>query len=124
MKNKRTILIAAEVLLLAAGVIFLSHLDANPVVRLEIIETSLELEVGDSVQLHVKGYTDDGKTASEEQMEKLPLRWRVRFDEEDVCIVDDGGTLTAVSTGSENVQVYCEEEDLYSRPITVSIRGE
>ncbi len=124
MKNKRTVLITA-VLLLAAGIILAVALsDTNPVVRLEIVESSLELKTGESIRLHVKGYTADGKEASEEQMEKLPIRWVVHADNMYICTVDDSGNLTALSPGVINVQAYCEKKDLYSRSITVSIREE
>ncbi len=124
MKNKRTILIVA-VLLLAAGILLAVLLaDTNPVVRLEIIESSLELKTGEYVRLHVKGYTADGKEALAEQMEKLALRWCVHADNVYICTVDDDGILTALSPGVVNVQVYCEKNGLYSRSITVSIKEE
>ncbi|MBQ9716734.1 MAG: hypothetical protein IJV76_01955 [Clostridia bacterium] len=119
--KKYIILIAAAALLLAAGIIIPSAL-SEPVVRLEITESSLELRPGDSVQLHVKGYTADGGEAAEEQMKYLPVHWRVHADDLYICTVDDSGNLTALKPGVVNVQAYCEKEDLYSRSITVSIK--
>jgi len=122
MKNKRTVLIAAAVLLFAAAGIIITSAPSDPIVRLEIAESSLELRPGDSVQLHVKGYTADGEEAAEEQTENLPVRWRVYADNLYTCTVDDSGLLTALMPGVINVQAYCEKEDLYSRSITVSIK--
>jgi len=124
MKNKRTVLIAATVFLLAAAGIIITSAPSDPIVRLEIAESSLELSPGDSVQLHVKGYTSDGEEAAEEQTENLPVRWRVHADNLYICNVDDSGLLTALTPGVINVQAYCEKEELYSRSITVSIKGE
>ena len=124
MKNKRTVLIAA-VFLLIAGILLAAALsDTNPIVRLEIVESSLELKTGETIRLHAKGYTTDGKEASAEKMEKLPIRWRVHAENVHMCTVDDDGNLTASSPGTVNVQAYCEKKDLYSRSITVSIKEE
>lgn len=124
MKNKRTVLIAA-VFLLIAGILLAAALsDTNPIVRLEIVESSLELKTGETIRLHAKGYTADGKAASAEKMEKLPIRWRVHAENVHMCTVDDDGNLTASSPGTVNVQAYCEKKDLYSRSITVSIKEE
>ena len=123
-KKKYTILVVAAVLLFAAAGIIITSALAEPVIRLEIAESSLELRPGDSVQLHAKGYTADGEEAAEEQTKNLPVRWRVHADDLYICTVDDSGILSALKPGVVNVQAYCEKDDLYSRSITVSIKEE
>ena len=124
-EKKHFILTVMGIVLLGiAGILFAVSLNADPVVRLEVVESSLELKTGETIRLHAKGYTADGKEASAEKMEKLPIRWRIHAENVHMCTVDDLGNLTALSPGTVNVQAYCEKIDLYSRSITVRIGEE
>ena len=115
MKSGVTAISAAVGILLICGVIFFTKLTSDPVVRLEIVRQFFEMKTGETIHLEIVGYTKSGKKTSLEQMEALDLLWSVRFG--GVCTVDENGLVTAVGTGTDNIQVYSEGEELYSRPI-------
>ena len=91
----------------------------TPVEGLRIGEHSVHMQVGESLPLTVGGQLRDGGAAYPEQLERLRLQWRT--NQEEILAVDGNGTLTGLSAGVGNVQVYSERFDLYSPPITVYV---
>ena len=109
-------------LLLLLGCVF-SLVGCRPssVSRIEIFPDSLSIEPGVSVRLTVKGYTEDGKQATEGQMERIALYWEYRSDGNSFT-VDEDGNLTAISEGVGNVMVKSKDGKLNSRAITVFVK--
>lgn len=109
-------------LLLLLGCVFsLIGCGTSSVARIELFPDSLSIVPGVSVQLTVKGYTEDGEQATEEQMENLVLCWEYRSDDNSFT-VDEDGNLTAISEGIGNVMVKSEDGKLNSRAITVFVK--
>lgn len=89
----------------------------DPVERLEIVQQSVELEVGETVQLTLEGYTKKGNAVTAEHLEKLDIEWKAGNDN---ISVDQNGLLTGVCDGVANVSVRYDKA--YTRPITVYVR--
>lgn len=103
------------------GVLLFLQLQPAPITQLTISPASIDMVLGVSVQLHVRGTTEDGKDATFEQLEDLNLVWSCR-SEDNAFTVSEDGVLTAERTGIGNVQVSTADGKLHSRPITVFVK--
>lgn len=109
-------------LLLWGCVLSLAGCGNSSVASIEIRPDSLSLVLGVRVQLIVEGYTEDGRQATEEQMENLVLCWEYESDD-NAFTVDEDGYLTAISEGEGSVTVKSEDGELNSQVITVLVKG-
>lgn len=103
------------------GLLLFTQLQRSPVTQLTIHPASIDMVPGVSVQLHVRGTTEDGRDASAEQLAELNLVWSFR-SESNAFTVSEDGVLTAERTGIGNVQVSTLDGKLHSRPITVFVK--
>ena len=93
----------------------------SPIDVLEIQESSLEMQVGETTQLNVKGYKyqNDGEIKKEIDISNSKITWNVRsFD--DAIRISEEGMLEAVKEGNGTVQAIYND-NIGSRPITVSV---
>ena len=93
----------------------------SPIDVLEIQESSLEMQVGETTQLNVKGYKyqNDGEIKKEIDISNSKITWNVRsFD--DAIRISEEGMLEAVKEGDGTVQAIYND-NIGSRPITVSV---
>lgn len=93
----------------------------SPIDALEIQGSSLEMQIGETVQLDVKGYKyqNDGEIKKEIDINNSKITWNVRsFD--DAIRISEEGMLEAVKEGDGTVQAIYND-NIGSRPITVSV---
>ena len=109
------------IILIFAFLLSLSGCVKPAVTEIKIVPDSTSIAPGESLQLTVEGYTEDGGQATEEQIEKLALCWEYRTDDNSFT-VDEDGCLTGLSEGSGNVWVESEDGKLNSRAITVLVK--
>ena len=109
------------IILIFAFLLSLSGCVKPAVTEIKIVPDSTSIAPGESLQLTVEGYTEDGRQAAEDKMKELVLCWEYRADDNSFT-VDEGGCLTALSAGSGNVWVKSEDGKLNSRAITVLVK--
>ena len=117
MNKKRIVLSLMAVIIIGLILILM----APKVESLEIEQQSINLTVGESIQLNCKGYLKDGQPASAKEMNNLDLLWESKSDDL-AFTVDGNGLLTAIKPGMGNVWVKSDDGKLNSRAITVIVK--
>ena len=108
------------VFLVLGCILTLAGCGTDAVTRLSIVESSLYLAPGESMQLTYVGYTKDDALATNEQMADITVLWG--YSGNGAFVVDENGYLTAISKGTGNVWITDENGERNSRPVTVHVQ--
>ena len=91
---KPALMLAALVLLAACG----SSDDRNGLARIEIVPSAAEIGVGETLQLGLNGYLDDGQAVD---ISPGSVSWLSSV--EDIATIDSGGLVTAAEEGETTI---------------------
>ena len=120
---KKWVVLVVTISIFAILICFIA--EYTPVDILEIQESNLELNVGETMQLTVKGYKyqNNKDEIKEIDMSKIKIEWYAEGENgKEVVKVDTTGELIALKEGIANVQVRYKNK-VYSRPITVFVKN-
>lgn len=118
---KKWLVLVGTISIFAIIICFIT--EYTPVDILEIQASTLELNVGETVQLTVKGYKyqNNKDEIKEIDMSKIKIDWYAEGENrKEIVKVEATGELIALKEGNANVQVRYKNK-VYSRPITVLV---